>query len=410
MAEKNKDNKIWLIIIVFNCIVYGLCCLLIIKRKTFTYISIRSPTLLLVSNFSNFLMSQILIICERSEFDFLSIFYYIFRVTMIASFLLRYERILACLKINIQNFCNKRHLLKEKFYVRILLMIFATFFILLMIIKLIGFNLFELFFLSYKNNDYRFLKPQIIVWVVWNFIEQLIIITYLFRIAKQNLKHILSLELFFLFIIMFFYTNYTSFIYLYDIRKTDFTTISLIVLYICLFLNGLLPVFMSLCSHVNISYNFTPKLMNNLYLFLTNEECYRSFNKYLIKKGNHGNFYLKLYTHIMKFKLDIALKKNRNQGFNEANNIFNTYFNSENYSEQITNEILLKVKDKCQILKLHSYNSYMFDDGLQYAFNELFKKFTEYRNTKEFIELFADINLYTFIQCKLCNIGLINKF
>ena len=167
---------------------------------------------------------------------------------------------------------------------------------------------------------------------------------------------------------------------------------------------------MSFCSTVNISYNFTPKLINNLYLFLTNEECYKSFNQYLILKGNNGNFYLKLYTHIMKYKLDLALNINNNQGFNEANIIFNTYFNSENYSEQIPHEILLKVRDKCQVLRTHSFNSNIFDDGLQYAFNELNKNFAEFRNSKEFKDLVEEINLYSFIQCKMCNIGLINKF
>ena len=409
MAESHKLNSNWIIIIIFNCIVYGLCCLLIIKRKTFSYISIRSPTLLLMVNFSNFLLTIILILCKALELKFLSIFYYIFRITMIASILLRYERILACFKISIQKFYNKRRLLQEKFYVRLLLIIFAIFFILLMIINLIGINAFKLFnFSNSKNNDE--FKSQMIIWIIWNFIEQLLLITYIFRISKYNLKHNLYLELFFFVIIMFLFNNYTSFVYLNNITNKDFTITSLIVLYICLILNGLFPVVMSFFSQVNISYFFTPKLINNLYLFLTNEECYKAFNDYLNIKGNNGSFYLKLYTHIMKFKLDLALNINNNQGLNEANNIYNNYFNYENYTQQIDNVILQKVKEKCKILKSKSFKIDIFDDALQYAFDELNKRFMDFRKSNEFKELFEEINLYSFIQCKMYNTGLINKY
>ena len=410
MAGIHKDNSHWILLIICNCILYGLCCLVIIKRKAFTYISIRSPALLLVSNFSNFAMTLILILCKIFDLKFISIFYYIFRVIMIVSILLRYERILACFKINMQKFYNKRSLLLEKFYVRLLLIIFASFFIVIMAINLIGINYFELFYLSYKKKNNELFKSQIIVWIIWNFIEQLLLITYIFRISKYNLKHILYLELYLFVILMLFYNNYTSFVYLYNFNNKDFTIISLIVLYICLIINGILPISMSLFSKINISYYFSPKLMNNLYLFLTNEECYKAFNQYLSKKGNNGSFYLKLYTHIMKFKLDLSLRINKIQLLNEANNIFNNYFSSENYAEQIDHEILVKVREKCQFLKINSFDKEMFDDGLQYVFNELNKRFTEYLQSNEFKELFEEINLYSFIQCKMFNTGLINKF
>ena len=193
-------------------------------------------------------------------------------------------------------------------------------------------------------------------------------------------------------------------------NSIDFAIISLIFLYLCLILNALVPILMSFYSKLINSYYFTPKLTNNFYLFLTNEECYKSFNEYLISKNKIGSFYLKIYTHIMKFKLDLTLNLNKLQGLNEANNIFNTYFNTEKYSEQIDNEILVKVRDKCEILKLNNFNKDIFDDGLQYAYNELNKIFFEYRSTVEFKELLEELNLYSFIQCKMCNTGLINKF
>ena len=153
-------------------------------------------------------------------------------------------------------------------------------------------------------------------------------VTYIFRLFNKKFKYYLSFELRSLFIILFLYSNYTSLIILYsDFNDLNFIFISLSFLYIYLIINGFFPIFMSFFSKGNIAYRFTSKLTNNLYLFLTNEFCYNAFNEYLIKNDQNGLFYLKLYTHIMKFKLDFALQKyNRQQGLNEANAIFNNYF------------------------------------------------------------------------------------
>ena len=61
MSDENNEI-IWIIIIIFNAIIYGVCCFFIIKRKNFSAISIRSPTLLLCNNISNFIMSLTLIL------------------------------------------------------------------------------------------------------------------------------------------------------------------------------------------------------------------------------------------------------------------------------------------------------------------------------------------------------------
>ena len=415
MAESSSDKLFWIIIILFNCLVYGLCCVLLIKRKTFSYISIRSPSLVLLANFSNFLISISLILFKITKSNFFSIIFYTFRIIMIIAILISYERILACFRINISTFYNKRVLLQEKFYVRITFFSFIIILIFIIIMNIAYKHCFEILSLSTKsddtNNDNT--KYQMYAWVIWNFIEQTLIITYISRIFNKNLKYYLKLELYLIFLVSFFFSNYSTIIYLNIISKSDnsvFIIVNLISLYIYLIINGLLPTIMSFCSRVNISYNFTPKLINNLYLFLTNKDCYKSFNEYLSEKGNNGCFYLKLYTHIMKYKLDIALDINKEQGLSEANEIYNIYFNSETYSQQIDQVILLNVRDKCQMLKLNSFNKEIFDDALQYAFNELNKRFTEYKNSEEFKELFNEINLYSFIQCKMCNTGLINKF
>jgi len=336
---------------------------------------------------------------------------------MMISIFLRYERLLACFNINnedrynMKKFYSKRHRIQEKFFVRIFLGLFFVFFTLLIIISIIGFKHFELFYSSSRNEEQYFIK-QTYVWIIWNFIEQFVLITYIFRIFNKKFNHLLSFEIYSLLIISFLYSNFSSFVTLYNnFGNTNYIMTSLIFLYLCLILNGFLPIVMTFCSKGNMSFYFTPKLLNNLYLFLTNEYCYQAFNEYLINKKNNGSFYLKLYTHIMKFKLDCALNNNnRTQGVNEATEIYNNYFSVENYSHLIEQETLLKVKDKCQILKVNGYNRIMFDDALQLAFNELNKRFSEFRNTQEFIELSEEINLNSYIHCKMFNIGLINKF
>ena len=411
MASSSNDNLFWIIIILFDCLVYGLCCLLIVKRKSITYISIRSPTLLLLTNFSNFIISISLILFKITKSNFFSIIFYTFRFTMIVAILIRYERILACFRINISKFYNKRYLLQEKFYVRISLFSLIICFLFILIMNIIFKNCFEIFNLSHKpdNNNIR---PQMYIWVMWNFIEQALIITYIFRILNKKLKYYLFFELCFIFVINFFISNYSTGIYVNDRKSdnSDFVIIHLIGLYIYLILNGLFPTIMSFCSPVSISYNFTPKLITNLYLFLTNEDCYKSFNDYLSEKGNNGCFYLKLYTHIMKYKLDMALNPDKALGQSEANEIFNTYFNSETYSQQIDQVIMQNVREKCQMLNYNTFNRGIFDDALQYVFDELNKRFIDYKNSEAFYDLFNEINLYSFIQCKMCNIGLINKF
>ena len=416
MADSNGKLK-WIVIIIFNCLLYGLCCLLIIKRKNYTYISIRSPTLLLITNFSNFLISITLLLFKITESNFFSIIFYILRFTMFFSLILRYERIVTCFKTDLRKFYNKRHLLQEKFYVRLLIIIFIVFFVFIIIINIISNKCFEILNISnlednltYNNKDKNEIKAQIYTWVIWNFVELLIIITCIFRSYYKKLKHYLLLELYILSIITLFFSNYSSYMYLYENKdNSEFIVLSLFFLYLYLIFNGLVPIIMSFCSKANIPYYFTPKLTTNLYLFLANEECYQAFNEYLSKDKN-GSFYLKLYTNIMKYKLDQALNINRNQLFIEAQEIYNNYFNTEHYLQQLGQDIMLKVRERCQIIKLQSFNNQMFDDALQFVFDELNKRFITYKESNEFRELQEDINLYTFIQCKMCNTGLINKF
>ena len=417
--EDGSNKIVWIIIIIINVIIYGVCCFLILRRKNFTAISIRSPTLLLSSIVSNFIMNLVIILHKIVNSNFISIFYYIFRLMLTFSFFLKFERILICFRYNkdkfntnenMEKFADKRYLLQEKFYVKIFIGFFGVIFLSILIIELIGVVCFELFYGSFNINMDNY-RAQMYFWIILNFLENAAFMTYIFRLYNKRLRFILKKELYFVFFIFFVYSNYISFSNIFRAyNESEFILITLVTLYLLLLLDGFLPVFATFWYRNILNYQITPKLMNNLYLFLTNKKCYRKFYKYLLKSEDNYIYYLKLYTHIMKYKLDIALRTNNEQGLKEAKDIYNKYFENDGFLLYVTQDILFKIKSKCEILKNNTFKDDIFDDGLQYAYNQLNVKFNEFIKSDEFKELNDDIELSSLVQCKMLNTGLINKF
>lgn len=413
-----ENQTIWIIIIASNILIYGLCCFLIYKRKQFSGISVRSPMLLLCTNISNFAMSMIILLHKLFESNILSIFYYLFRLMMMIAFFLRYERILTCfkynsdkfnIKLNIEKFAEKRYLLQEKYYVKIYIGLCLIICITLLIIELVGVPCFELFYNSYNINNDSY-KSQLYIWIFLNFFELTIIMTYIFRLYPKKIRFLLKKELYFSFLFLFIYFNYTSFSNLYyEYNDTEFTFISLISLYIFLILNGFIPIFATFWYKKFLSYQFTPKLMNNLYIFLTDKDNYRAFHAYLINRNDNSIFFLKLYTHIMKYKLDIKLNFNNEIILREAKDIYNKYFNEEK-ELIISQDILIKIRNECEILKEDRVREDLFDEGLKYSYDKLNIIFNDFIKTYKFKELYEDVEIKTLVQCKMCNTGLINKF
>ena len=415
----------WWIPFSINFLLYGVCCLLIIKRKSFSTISIRSPTLLLSTIIGNFLMGLVIILFKITGQNFFSSFYYLFRAVMIVSLFLRFERIILCCGINkndeidMKYFYKKRYLYIEKFYVKILMILFTIFLLVTIIIRAFKKEYLEVF---YTNTDVQLDEVKIWIWVIWNFLEQILMITYLYRIYNIiSPKQFIKFELYSFLIVWFIYSNFSFIFAIYNrdnmINSNNaFVMVSLAVLYISLILNGYLPLTMSFFSKTLVTYHFTAKLMNNLYLFLTDQTCYESFNDYLISKrqeneNDNGPFLLKLYTHIMKFKLYFVLNAtNRELGLSEANKLYRTFFEDETNSKLIDQVIVLKVKNECKDLQNNVLSKNIFDDALQYVFNELNKRFNDYKNSREYKELQAKISLASYIKCKMSNTGLINKF
>ena len=416
----------WLILLIFNVLLYGFCCMLIIKKSSFTCISIRSPKLLLLNNIGNLFMSIIIIITNFFENGekgkkIVSIFYYLTNFLIMIPFCLRFHRITKCCEIqkderaDLQQLYQKRYLYEEGFYLKLTLIIMGIFTLILIISDAaIKFDdSFTANFLFAKRENLKNAKTMI--WLVINFIEHLILLTYAYKICVNQLKQKLRFEIISFFIIWFLYSNVA-----YSLEKSasennkDYNLliiiISLVVCYLFLFLNSILPILISCSYKYSTGYHFTPKLMNNLYLFLSNERCYKEFSNYLNRLPGNGSTYLRIYIQIMNYKLGFKLKVDNETGFQEACLIRDVYFRNDNMNEILSKDVVDKVKSECEGINNNHFTEGMFDEALTYCFNELGKLFNEFRKTDKFKELYEEFYMNSYIQCKMVNVGLVNKF
>ena len=415
----------WLILLIINFFLYGACCFVIMKRSSFTSISIRSPKLLILNNIGNFFMSIIIIIPnlfeDKNDKKIVSIFYYLTNFLLVIPFCLRFQRIVKCCdiksdeRLDLQELYNKRQLYEENYYLKFTLIVFGILTVILIVSdSIITFDdVFTVNFL-YKDLETKNNLIQIkgIIWQVISFIEHIIILTYVYKIFVNKLKQKLRFEVISFFIIWFIYSNIVSLLDDPDNKNNDalITYISLGVCYLFLFLNAVLPILISFSYKYSTCYHFTPKLMNNLYLFLSNENCYKQFSNYLNGLNANASYHLKLYTQIMNYKLGFKLKIDNNQGFLEACAIRDEHFNNVNADGKLSKEAFDNVKKECEGLANNHFTEDMFDDALQYSFNELGRYFNDFRKTDSFKELYEEFYLTSYIQCKMCNVGLINKF
>ena len=429
----------WWIFFVFNLIIYGLTCFMTIKRKTYTSISIRSPTLSIITILGNFFLGEIIILYKIFNINAFSPFYFFFRTMMIISLILRYERILKCCNTyknsereDEKYFTKKRYLYQEKYYFKILmicLIILAVLMLILFFINMENVGVFFRFNLIFNfeeikdpnaiNNIY---KMNTALWVCWNFLEHGLLISYIFRTFSQNIKEKIKLEILISFIILYIYSLICSFANInykeYSLNKLSnlnifLTIFSLLINFCLLFFQGILPIILSYNYGTSILYHFSPKLMGNLYLFLTNEECYNSFYNFLKKSNNiRGLFYLKLYTYIMKYKLNFAVNINNEiEARNDLNEIYNLYFSEENNSG-INNFMDQTIVNKIRKEYHESENRIIpeiFDHALQFVFSELGKAFDLFHKNTEYSDLYRKLREYSYIHCKMCNTGLINQ-
>ena len=420
-------TAVWLILLIFDILIYAITTVLILKRRKYTSISIRSPILLILNNLGTFFMSLIIIIIkmidktsDQKNINYPSGFYYLTHIFIIVPFILRCQRLLVCCQLktdeqmDLQQFYNKKYLYGEKFYMKIFIVCLFSLTVIFFISNFIGKTIEDPYapnFITGGKGPERFILFLILI-----FVENLIILTYTYKICVYQLKQKLRFECVAFFIIWFIYSNIILlFDYLDSVKESNNNKeivigVTIVICYLCLIIQGFLPVLLSYTYKYSIGYHFTPKLMNNLYLFLSNETCYSTFKKYIISKSEINRSFLEIYSLIMNYKLGYVLQIETEQQFQEARTLYNTYFANNTLENVLGREVVEKVRNECKGLEQNLCTSEMFDEALVCVFNELGKLFNDFRKTSKYRELYEELYLDSYIQCKMCNVGLIDKF
>ena len=419
-----KDENYDYIHIGINILLYFICIITIIKRKKYTCISMRSPKLLITGNIGGFFVSIILILSKKKRFnDYIHLiingFYYVFREMILLSFIMRCKRIIECCNIinnkdeDIKKFYQKRFLYKEDFYVKIMFALLIFFSIFLLIYGILSNNPITLYLLN-KNENSK--KINIYIWLIINFVEIIFLLSYAYIMFIKNVKQKIILELLVFIIIWFIYFNlvqyyiHSTYNNVIDIQNNKFTFyiyISIIILYINLFISGFFPIILSFCYHTSISFYFGQSSMNDLYLFLSNEECYKTFYHYLQKENPINLYYLKFYANVMLYKIKFLNGEDEESILNEFIYIYNEYFENANQNKFNSN-IINSIRKNFQ--NNYNINESYFNDALLYAYKILESDFSKFKYSHTFEELEEFFNLQSYIHCKMCNTGLIKKF
>lgn len=290
-----------------------------------------------------------------------------------------------------------------------------------------------------------------IKWILLNFIEHIILITYSYFLSVNPIKQLIKLELNTFFGIWIIYPNFLRFNQFFIqnnnsdfIEKSHWTSYACVFfLYLCLIINGYVPIITSYIEEKKLNYHFIPKLANNLYLFLSNEICFKNFYEFILNSENEnlenfsinsrsplendnltinnisdkGLFFLGLYTDIIKYKLSFSLEPDDDKVIENARKVYDYFSNADTENNRKNKlekyfevDIINKTKSHCLILNQNKFDYDMFDDALAVTFKNLNEIFFIYKKSEDFQILIDNLTLNSYIHCKMYNTGLINKY
>ena len=403
-----------ILLTIFNSFIYMTICFLIIRNQKFSSLSIRSPILLNMNIIFLFLTQTSLL------FKLFENLFYFCQIPIFLSFFIRFLRIYFCVKTpslttSKQHFQAKADYYTQQFYMKFL------FLFILLIIGVLGIIIFSkdlvLTIASLLEDKLLF---QINFWIIVNWIELMMLFTGNYLLYSYPIFHFVKIE-YFIFTCLWFGFNYViTFFDLFkkgDDKNNDSDTVLWIVFcfqYCIFILIGVVPYLLTKFPQVNFAYFYTQGLSDNLFLFLSNEKCYKLFLEFL--KGSEKEvMYLQLYTHVMNFKLECdSNEKNGENKCQLLNRIVELYFNDDgiNYLKTIDTELWAigqNVKSKFSgSLDLNTKQECL-DEVLKYVFEQLLGLFNEFKTTVDFCSLIDYLKLNSFIQCKMINVGLLNK-
>ena len=323
--------------IILGAILFIFCLIftIVIKRNNENiFFSMRSSNLMIITNILIFLgcityiLYDSLFIEIPFKFNYFSLFYFVFQITIFFALVLRYFRLyLSCKNPEdntVQfNMFEPKSYHYEYFYVRLL-----AFFILgiLAITTIIYFAFDKTIIMS----SYEILYVKQIVtdkcynfWTVFSFCETIIFLTFFLLIEKTSLNpnvHI-SLEIFLISLINYIYA--LSMILSFYNEETKNENIKIIINIIPLIYNFLiyfvviiLPFLYGVFNKTIIIYDLPGELCSSLYLFLTKEKCFDAFYYFLkfgeerkisIREADDDNdkypLFLNLLINIFKYRL-----------------------------------------------------------------------------------------------------------
>ena len=432
--EYNTYVKLFII----NFIFYTISFLLIFSNQHYSAVNISSPLMITLTNICLFVMTSSLIslelvdhfnLLEEYKRSFNQIIPFLFIIgycVIFISLILRMKRILQCLNLNkivsmnIKNkskiFYSRRFALDERFYCKVITII------IMLIMLLVGFFYWKnggyipvpFYFMKYftnTKNEYNISNNLInkicVYWTIIYFIEGIILITYIYKLMIANLIKQIQIE--FILQNIFYFITFISSRYYYKKNINDLnnnfnnTSLSFIIIsFIYVFLNTYLPIARAIVDKIKINYSFNPKLVTNLYLFLSDEICYYSFSDFL-KDSQIDSYFINLYTKIMKYKYKYSLEANFFNVTKEAKSLYKNYFDTDSENNYINEDILKKIRNNCsKYISKDDCTYEMFDDALVSVYEYLKKRFIEFRKSDEYKLLVNNLNMNSYIQYKMC--------
>ena len=419
-------------LLVFHNIIYFSSFFLVWKRKEYQEISIRSPFLLIMNNVGGYLMSLTFILYEIFK-DFnntqmnnycitLPYQFFIFHMLMILSFYFRCQRVIKCCNLRTiekeEEFMKKRYLYTERYYVEMLVKIMLCVIILIIVNN---------YFLGYKigdaiiiiipkhfkkclNNSFDGDTFILYFWIILNFIECIIIINYTYFIYFSNINKTIKIELFFFFFLWVSNGNIIRLIELFinEVKSDYISILFVLITWLCLVSNTFIPIIYSLNKSSNFNLHLPPKLLNNFFIFMTNEVCFKEFLEYLkLQKESSLDLYLDFYIDILSMNFKINLNAENLQFENEIKHIHRKYI--EGNDDLFTTEIKAKITNLCESKEFMELGLDVFDEALNFSFELLENKFLEFKNTERFLNLVQKFTFNSEIFCRMYNTGLIRN-
>lgn len=406
------------ILIGITAIIYCITIPLLYINRFNPFNSIRSEKLVQMGNLGIFLtiIIQLLkhsILHEQYYPEYLIITCH---YLMIISIIFRFLRIILCTQIKFpdDDLINMLKIKSKKYHYEFLYMRYLL---------ISTFGIFVILLSTYfivksanKQNEEDFNNNiMYLIWVIIHSIDMIALLTIGLYISSRSLGYYIKTEYLFTCLILYAYSFTILLIQklkIYDKNQfycPDYYHVGFL-LALMIFISSF-PFIAKRLNKKHVFYKFTPELTTDLYLYLSNEECFNQFYNYLShdKLDNKGVYLLELYLKLIRLKMMFNESNQSQELQSEIINIYNEYFSHPGFdNDYISNQDKTDIQIKYKELIKTGYSFEVFNCGLTSCFKYLLEKFKDYQLTQEFFDLQIRIKYDCYIQLKLFSSGLIS--